>query len=65
LLFNSFGDFLVFTPHCHILVTDGCLYGNTGIFRIALPLERIKREADRPAHGVQEAPEPRERSRRS
>ena len=57
MLFSSFGDFLVFTPPCHILVTDGCFYGNKGMFRVALPLERNKREADRPAHGGQEAPE--------
>ena len=24
---QSFGDFLGFNPHCHILVTDGCFYG--------------------------------------
>ena len=22
--FQTFGDFLGFNPHCHILVTDGC-----------------------------------------
>jgi hypothetical protein len=25
---QSFGDFLGFNPPCHILVTDGCFYGN-------------------------------------
>jgi hypothetical protein len=23
---QTFGDFLGFNPHCHILVTDGCFY---------------------------------------
>ena len=27
---QTFGDFLGFNPHCHILVTDGCFYGNWG-----------------------------------
>jgi len=31
---QSFGDFLGFNPHCHILVTDGCFYGE-GRFRVA------------------------------
>ena len=39
------GDVLVFTPHCHILVTDGCVYGDTGMFLIAPPLELKKLEA--------------------
>jgi hypothetical protein len=38
---QTFGDFLGFNPHCHILVTDGCFYGN-GMFRIAQPLELKK-----------------------
>jgi PEP-utilising enzyme, PEP-binding domain/Putative transposase len=25
----TFGDFLGFNPHCHILVTDGCFCGKT------------------------------------
>jgi hypothetical protein len=25
---QTFGDFLGFNPHCHILVTDGCFYGD-------------------------------------
>ena len=29
---QSFGDFLGFNPHLHILCTDGCFYGN-GMFR--------------------------------
>jgi hypothetical protein len=33
---QSFGDFLVFNPHVHILWTDGCFYGN-GMFRVAPP----------------------------
>jgi len=31
---QSFGDFLGFNPHLHILGTDGCFYGN-GMFRVA------------------------------
>jgi hypothetical protein len=31
---QTFGDFLGFNPHCHILCTDGCLIG-TGAFRVA------------------------------
>ena len=42
---QSFGDFLGFNPHCHILVTDGCLYGDNGMFRVAPPLELKKLEA--------------------
>ncbi len=37
---QSFGDFLGFNPHCHVLVTDGCFYGN-GTFRVA-PLFEAK-----------------------
>ncbi|MBW6487419.1 MAG: transposase [Syntrophobacterales bacterium] len=36
---QTFGDLLGFNPHCHILVTDGCFYGNKGMFRVAPPLE--------------------------
>ncbi len=32
---QSFGDFLGFNPHLHILGTDGCFYGD-GMFRPAL-----------------------------
>jgi len=32
---QSFGDFLVFNPHLHVLISDGCFYGN-GMFRPAL-----------------------------
>jgi len=35
---QTFGDFLGFNPHCHVLVTDGCFYGN-GIFRVAPSFE--------------------------
>jgi hypothetical protein len=38
---QTFGDFLGFNPHCHILCTDGCFYGN-GIFRVE-PLFDIKK----------------------
>jgi hypothetical protein len=39
---QTFGDFLGFNPHLHILVTDGCFYGNRGMFRVAPPLELKK-----------------------
>jgi len=44
---QSFGDFLEFNPHLHVLGTDGCFYGN-GIFMVAprfdtKPLEEIFR----------------------
>ena len=35
---QTFGDFLGFNPHCHVLVTDGCFYGK-GMFRVAPPLD--------------------------
>jgi hypothetical protein len=41
---QTFGDFLGFNPHCHILLTDGCFYGNRGTFRVAPPLELKKLE---------------------
>jgi len=41
---QTFGDFLGFNPHCHILVTDGCFYGDRGMFRVAPPLELKKLE---------------------
>ena len=41
---QTFGDFLGFNPHCHILVTDGCFYGRRGMFRVAPPLELKKLE---------------------
>jgi len=31
---QSFGDFLGFNPHLHILISDGCFYGN-GLFMVA------------------------------
>ena len=42
---QTFGDFLGFNPHAHILVTDGCFCGNQGMFRVAPPLELKKLEA--------------------
>ncbi|WP_297287868.1 transposase, partial [Moraxella sp.] len=30
---QSFGDFLGFHPHAHVLITDGCFYGE-GAFRV-------------------------------
>jgi hypothetical protein len=44
---QSFGDFLGFSPHLHILCSDGCFYGE-GTFRVAprfetKPLEEIFR----------------------
>jgi hypothetical protein len=41
---QTFGDFLGFNPHCHVLVTDGCFYGK-GMFRGAPPLDLKKLEA--------------------
>jgi len=41
---QTFGDFLGFNPHCHILLTDGCFYGTRGMFRVAPPLELKKLE---------------------
>jgi hypothetical protein len=41
---QTFGDFLGFNPHCHVLVTDGGFYGR-GIFRVAPPLDLKKLEA--------------------
>ena len=31
---HSFGDFLGFHPHLHVLCSDGCFYGH-GMFRVA------------------------------
>jgi len=42
---QTFGEFLGFNPHCHILMTDGCFYGKKGMFRVAPPLELKKLEA--------------------
>ena len=42
---QTFGDFLGFNPHTHILLTDGCFYGTRGMFRVAPPLELKKLEA--------------------
>ena len=44
---QSFGGFLGFNPHCHILITDGCFYGKD-MCRVAphfhtKPLEEIFR----------------------
>ena len=41
---QTFGDFLGFNPHCHVLVTDGCFYGR-GMFRVAPALDLKKLEA--------------------
>jgi hypothetical protein len=41
---QPFGDFLGYNPHCHILVTDGCFYGNS-MFRVPPPFELKKMEA--------------------
>ncbi len=43
--FKTFGDFFVFNPHCHILVNDGCLYGDNGMFMVAYLLELKKLES--------------------
>ncbi|MFO7600951.1 MAG: transposase [Candidatus Desulfacyla sp.] len=37
---HSFGDFLGWHPHLHILCTDGCFYGD-GMFRVT-PLFELK-----------------------
>jgi len=34
IVIQSFGDFLGFNPHLHVLASDGCFYGN-GMFRVA------------------------------
>jgi len=44
---QTFGDFLGFNPHAHVLVTDACFYGNKGMFRVVPPLELKKLEAIR------------------
>ena len=31
---QTFGDFLGFNPHLHVLCSDGCFYGE-GLFRVA------------------------------
>jgi hypothetical protein len=30
---QTFGDLIGHNPRCHILVTDGCFYGNKGMSR--------------------------------
>jgi hypothetical protein len=35
---QTFGAFLGFNPHLHVLMTDGCFYGK-GMFRVAPPLD--------------------------
>ncbi|MDP2725496.1 MAG: transposase, partial [Syntrophales bacterium] len=42
---QTFGDFLGYNPHTHILVTDGCFYGDGGMFRVSPPFELKKLEA--------------------
>ncbi|MCK5878227.1 MAG: transposase zinc-binding domain-containing protein [Holophagae bacterium] len=42
---QTFGDFLGFNPHCHILVTYGCFYGDNDMSRVAPPLDLKKLEA--------------------
>jgi hypothetical protein len=32
---QTFGGFIGFNPHCHILLTDGCSYSYRGMFRVA------------------------------
>lgn len=41
---HTFGDFLGWHPHLHILCTDGCFYGN-GMFRVAPLFESKHLEA--------------------
>ena len=33
---QTFGDFLGFSPHCHVLITDGCFYGDKGAYSVLL-----------------------------
>jgi hypothetical protein len=40
---QTFGDFLGFNPHCHILCTDGCFLGR-GTFRVAHTIVRKELE---------------------
>jgi hypothetical protein len=42
---QTFGDVLGCNPHCRSVVTDGCVYGDKGLFRVALPMELNKLEA--------------------
>jgi hypothetical protein len=42
---QTLGDFLDINPYCHILVIDGCFYGNKGMFHVAPHLELKKVEA--------------------
>ena len=42
---QSFGDFLGFNSHLHVLSTDGCFYGQ-GMFRRALHPSEIIRYVD-------------------
>jgi hypothetical protein len=56
---ETFGDFLGYHSHTHILVSDGCFYGNKGMFRVAPPLE-LKKLPDQvedrlPAQSTQDA----------
>ena len=41
---HSFGDFLGWHPHLHVLCTDGCFYGN-GMFLVATVFELKHLEA--------------------
>ncbi|MBI4632918.1 MAG: transposase [Deltaproteobacteria bacterium] len=41
---QTFGDFLGFNPHCHILVTDECFSGS-GMFYVAPSVDLKKLEA--------------------
>jgi len=41
---QTFGDFLGFNPHCHVLVTDGCFYGE-GKFKVASSVQDKELEA--------------------
>ncbi len=41
---QTFGDFLGFNPHCHVLVTDGCFY-DKGTFKAASSFQAKELEA--------------------
>ena len=53
---QTFGDFLGFNPHCHILLTDGCFYGERNVSGRASSGTQ-KAGSHLPAQGIQDAPE--------
>jgi ribosomal protein S27E len=53
---QTFGDFLGFNPHCHILLTDGCFYGERNVSGRASSGTQ-KAGSHLPAQSIQDAPE--------